>query len=111
MSPRTKKAALTAAMIYFSVTGLALGMLRTAQQTRRTLYGGQPVLAQYNGGAPADSVTLGGGEWEVSLPMPELGAEAESLSEKLPPCAAKCVLRLVVLCESWSEQIADDLSI
>jgi len=113
MNKRRKKAAYYAAIIYFSCAGLGCGMLKTAQQTRRTLYGGQPVMAQCTPALPdadADSNTytmaLGGGEWQISLCIPNLAEKTDALSEMLPPCTAKCVLRLTALAESLADQTA-----
>ena len=106
MHARTKKAACYAALIYCSCAVLGFGMLRAAQQTRRTLYGGQPVLAQYQ---PDGTLSLGGGEWEIAPVLPQLSESADALSEKLPPCTAKILLRLTALSERCADQIAAKL--
>ena len=106
MNKRMKKAAYYAALIYGACAVLGFGMLRAAQQTRRTLYGGHPVMAYYAGDG---TVTLGGGEWTVTPMLPALAERAEALSEKLPPCTAKCILRLTAYCESLADQTAAKL--
>lgn len=62
-----------------------IGMLKAAQETRRLLYGGQPVMAAVHSGR---TVTLGGGEWTFTLPE-----TAISRSEMLPPCTLRLILR------------------
>ena len=106
MQQRIKKAACYAALIYCSGAGLLFGMLRAAQQTRRTLYGGQPVMAQYT---EAGSVSLGGGEWTLTPELPDLAERADALGSKLPPCTAKCVLRALAFCETLADQTAEKL--
>lgn len=101
-----KKAICYAALIYCAGFALGFGMLRTAQQTRRTLYGGQPVMAFYTENG---TLELGGGEWEITPELPALAEKAEALSEKLPPCTAKCILKLTAYCETLADQTAAKL--
>ena len=97
MSPKIKKAARRTAFVYVSLLALSAGMLRAAQQTRRTLYGGQPVLARVtqaqDGGLQLE---LGGGEWSVGYPTepPAVLHRIAALAEQLPPCTVKILLRL-----------------
>lgn len=107
-SHRYLKAAAYALLIYGACAGLFCGMLRAAQQTRLTLYGGQPVMAQYSAGeAPAaDTLTLGGGEWSFALPDPDHAKKAEAVMEQLPPCGVKCLLRVIGLAEAFADQTA-----
>lgn len=120
---RRKKAACYAAVMYFSCAGLGFGMLKAAQQTRRTLYGGQPVMAQCIPTLPADDPTedpaeqagdytliLGGGEWTFRLSLPQIAAQAKTLADKLPPCTAKCLLWLAAEAETLADQTAARLS-
>lgn len=107
MNKRKKKAAMIAAFGYLSVMSLGLGMLKAAQQTRRTLYGGTPVLAQVTHQELPDmpqtsEVTFGGGEWTLHLTAPEL-SEAIEAAENMPPSMGKLLLRLAML----SDQAAD----
>ncbi|GEM_PF-1862720 len=112
---RRKKAAFYAAIIYFSCAGLGFGMLKAAQQTRRTLYGGQPVMAQCIPANPDTdtgtyTVALGGGEWTFRLSLPQLAARAEAIADRLPPCTANCLLRLAGYAETLADQTAARLS-
>ncbi|MBR4200217.1 MAG: hypothetical protein IKQ91_02935 [Oscillospiraceae bacterium] len=106
MKKRTKKAAMIAAFGYISVVGFGLGMLKAAQQTRQTLYGGKPVLAQITHqdlpDASTAEIVLGGGEWTIQIQTPET-AEAMKAAEQMPPSIGKLILRLAVL----SDQAAD----
>ena len=108
MKKRIKKAALIAAFGYISVTGLGFGMLRTAQQTRRTLYGGTPVMAYVTQqqASSAAEITLGGGEWQLQIQMPELEFLAKA-AEALPPSVGKLLLRIVVLADRAAGQTAE----
>lgn len=106
MKKRTRKAAMIAAFGYISVVGFGLGMLKAAQQTRRTLYGGKPVLAQITHQELPDSntaeIVLGGGEWTIRFRTPQTAAVIQA-AETLPPSAGKLMLRLAIL----SDQAAD----
>lgn len=106
MKKRTKKAVYYAALIYLACAALGFGLLRTAQQTRRTLYGGHPVMAFRTSDG---TVTLGGGEWTLAPELPAFAEKAEALSEKLPPCTAKYILHLTAFCESLADQTAAKL--
>ena len=112
MQARIKKAACRAAFGYLAFLALGMGMLRAAQQTRRTLYGGQPVLAQISKPLPdaADDpqyrVALGGGEWEITLSLPELTGAAEAAAA-MPPCTAKLLLRIAALMNAAADQTAE----
>ncbi len=108
MKNRIKKAALTAALGYCSVVGLGFGMLRAAQQTRRTLYGGTPVMAQVTQQqSPGTAeITLGGGEWQLRIRQPELSGAAKA-AEALPPSMGKLLLRLCILSDYAAAQTAD----
>ena len=106
MKKRMKKAAVIAALGYCSVVGLGLGMLKAAQQTRRTLYGGKPVLAQLDRTVPARyALALGGGEWYLSFSMPDLSAAVQA-AELLPPSAGKCFLRFFLLTDRAADYTA-----
>lgn len=109
MKTTIKKAAFIAAFGYVSVTALGLGMLKTAQQTRSTLYGGKPVLAQVmHQDLPeqpsAAKITLGGGEWTFFIAAPDLSA-AEEKADSLPPTFGKLLLRLLILTDQTAECI------
>ncbi|HBI85908.1 MAG TPA: hypothetical protein DDX71_06435 [Ruminococcus sp.] len=114
MIHRTKKAAVYAAMVYLAVLGLGLSMLRAAQQTRRTLYGGHPVMAQLSRTLPhapekapdSYSVELGGGEWSLGFSLPDPQRMAH-LTDALPPCTAKLMLRLLLLAPDLADQTAE----
>ncbi len=112
MKKRIKKAALIAAFGYCSVTGLGLGMLKAAQQTRRTLYGGTPVMAQVTQkqSPPSAEITLGGGEWTLQFQPPELSNTAKA-AEILPPSMGKLLLRLVILFDAAADQTAEAIGI
>ena len=110
MKKRIKKAALIAALGDCSVMGLGFGMLRAAQQTRRTLYGGTPVMAQITQqreNTPAE-IALGGGEWRLQIPQPELSGAAKA-ADVLPPSMGKLLLRLVFLFDSAACQTAETI--
>ena len=91
MKNRIKKAALTAVLGYCSVVGLGFGMLRAAQQTRRTLYGGTPVMAQITQrqSPGAAEITLGGGECtaqpEAALSLLQ-AAKQEGINTAIETC-------------------------
>lgn len=110
MKKRIKKAALIAAFGYCSVMGLGFGMLRAAQQTRRTLYGGTPVMAQITQrqSPGAAEITLGGGEWALQIQQPELSA-AVSKADLLPPSLCKLLLRFYFLSDSAAYQTAETI--
>ncbi len=112
MQKRRKKAACIAAFGYCSVLILGMGMLRTAQQTRRTLYGGVPVLAQIT--HPPQSgetaVSLGGGEWELHISMPEYHSALSQTADALPPSAEKLLLRLFLLSDSAADYTVEWIS-
>lgn len=113
MTKRMKKAAVIAAFGYFSIAGLGFGLLRTAQQTRRTLYGGQPVMAQLSRPLPENASTyqmvLGGGEWELTFSLPAVSGVAQSAAQ-LPPCTAKLLLRILVLTDQLADYTAECIS-
>ena len=108
MKKRIKKATWIAVTGYCAFMMLGMGMLRTAQQTRRTLYGGTPALAQLSRPVDAENqpetLLLGGGEWALTLPQPETGAV------KLPPSAGKLLLRLFILADSAANYTAECIS-
>ena len=111
MQARTKKAAYYAALIYLSCAGLGFGMLKAAQQTRRILYGGQPVMAQCIPAGTAEdpdsyTLSLGGGEWEVDLTVPQISEKAAALADALPPCTVKSLLLLLCETEALADQTA-----
>ena len=111
MNKRIKKAAIIAAFGYVSVTGLGFGMLRAAQQTRLTLYGGTPVMAQvaqYD--ASSAEIMLGGGEWTVSVSVPALNGAAKA-ADALPPSVGKLLLRLWMLFDAAAVQTAETIGI
>lgn len=110
MKKRIKKAALIAAFGYCSVMGLGFGMLKAAQQTRRTLYGGTPVMAQITQrpSPGAAEITLGGGEWAMQIQQPELSA-AVSKADLLPPSLCKLLLRFYFLSDSAAYQTAETI--
>ncbi len=108
MQHRIKKAAYYAVLLYCAAAGLLFGTLRAAQQTRRLLYGGTPCMAQKTASASASAETdgswnlsLGGGEWQLSLPARTNTASAAA--ESLPPCSLRLVLRLFVLADQTAE--------
>lgn len=110
MNCKKRKAAAGAAFIYVLGMGFVCGMLRAAQVTRRTLYGGVPVMAQVtaeSGSAPY-RIALGGGEWELTLDPAH--PEPAALAEKLPPCLLKWLLRLDVLSQRAAGQTAEYIS-
>lgn len=110
MKKRAKKAAIIAAFGYISIAGFGLGMLKAAQQTRQTLYGGKPVLAQVTHEAQPDSgaaeISLGGGEWIIRLKTPET-AEAIEKAEAMPPSVGKLILRLAILADQAADYTAE----
>ena len=110
MKKRIKKAALIAAFGYLSVTGLGFGMLKAAQQTRRTLYGGAPVMAQVTQqqSHEAAEITLGGGEWHMQIQLPELQCLTEA-ADALPPSLLKLLLRIVMLADRAAVQTAETI--
>lgn len=109
-----KKAAVIAAFGYLSVMSLGCGMLKAAQVTRQTLYGGQPVMAQIAKQSLPDSrtaytVSLGGGEWRFRWSLPCRDAVAEK-TEQLPPCMAKLLVRIILLADRAADQTAEWIS-
>ena len=109
-----KKAAVIAVFGYLSVMSLGCGMLKAAQKTRQTLYGGQPVMAQVTGQKLPDSpaaytVSLGGGEWNLRFSLPPLSA-AENAAEQLPPCMGKLLLQLFLFSDRAADQTAEWIS-
>lgn len=109
MKKRTKKAACIAAFGYFAVCGLGFGMLRAAQETRRTLYGGTPVMAQLTqplSDHQEQKLLLGGGEWEISLSLPDF-SETGDAAAQLPPCTGKLLLRMFYLTDRLADQTAE----
>lgn len=117
MRKSRKKAALTAAFLYLAVLSLGTGMLRAAQRTRQTLYGGHPVMAQLSRTVPDDAeqspgsyeMTLGGGEWVFTFTAPD-PSEAERMAAYLPPCTLRFVLRLVSLADAAADYTAECIS-
>lgn len=114
MKRTTKKAAIIAAFGYMAAASLGLGMLKAAQQTRRTLYGGTPVLAQIRHEAlpeqpPQYTLSLGGGEWVIHFSPPDLTVLAEKAGE-MPPNACKLMLRLFWLTDFAADQTAECIS-
>lgn len=112
MKKRIKKAACIAAFGYCSVMGLGFGMLRTAQQTRRILYGGMPVMAQVTQqqNAASAQIALGGGEWMLQIHLPVLSG-AEKAADALPPSMGKLMLRLLFLSDTAAGQTAETIGI
>lgn len=109
MKKRMKKAAFAAAFGYCAVLALGLGMLRTAQQTRRILYGGMPVMAQLSQPVrdqPDYQLALGGGEWNLALALPDFSAAAE-YAAMAPPCTGSLWIRLFLIADSAADQIAE----
>lgn len=113
MKKRTKKAAAIAAFGYFSVMSLGLGMLKAAQQTRRTLYGGTPVMAQVthqtlpeDSAAQSAEISFGGGEWTVQLTAPKLSGAIDA-AENLPPSMSRLLLRLAVFSDKAADYTAE----
>ena len=105
MKRPNKKAFLIATAGYAAVVGLTCGMLRIAQVTRRTLYGGQPVLAQViQEEHDARKIALGGGEWEIALQKKD-GSTAQRIAAVLPPGLFRWVLRLSELTDQTAEYI------
>ena len=112
MKKRIKKAAVIAAFGYISVMGLGYGMLKAAQQTRQTLYGGTPVMAQVTQqqSSSAAEVTLGGGEWKMQIQKPKFSGAAKA-AEALPPSMGKLLLRLWILSDAIATQTAETIGI
>lgn len=109
-----KKAAVIAAFGYLSVMSLGCGMLKAAQKTRQTLYGGQPVMAQVAKQVLPDSrtaytVSLGGGEWRFRYALFSR-AEAEQKAEQLPPCLAKLLIQIILRADRAADQTAEWIS-
>ena len=114
MKRRMKKAAFMAAFGYLSVMTLGCGMLKAAQRTRRTLYGGQPVMAQVMKQAlpecrPVYTVSLGGGAWQFSFSTPERAA-VEKAAEQLPPCMGKLLVQIILYADRAADQTAEWIS-
>ena len=114
MKKRMKKAAVIAAFGYCSVTAFCCGMLKAAQKTRQTLYGGQPVMAQVvrqtlPESRTAYTVSLGGGEWGFRFSLPSY-AETEQAAEQLPPCMGKLLLEIFLFTERAADQTAEWIS-
>lgn len=108
MKQRKKRAALSAAMIYLTLTGFSFGLLKAAQTTRRLLYGGAPVMAHLTRQTPGqDVLELGGGEWKILLPAAENDFSRFRFAEHLPPCMTEAVLRLLFLTDRLSAQTAE----
>lgn len=77
---------------YCACLALGLGMLKAAQETRRLLYGGTPVMAAVRQADDRQTVlTFGGGEWEITLPVPE---NSFSRTAALPPCTVRLLMRI-----------------
>ena len=112
MKKRTKKAACIAAFGYLAVSGLSFGMLRAAQETRRTLYGGTPVMAQLTQSLHPEKdqreylLLLGGGEWEIPVTLPDF-SEAGYAAAQLPPCTGKLFVRMFLLADRFADQTAE----
>ena len=109
MRNNRKKAILCAVIGYLIAVGFTCGMLRTAQKTRQTMYGGTPVLASVTKKLPDKEqpgsymFDFGGGEWHLTVP-----AENNSVrTEQLPPCAAVWLMRLRILSERAADQTAE----
>ena len=109
MNNRQKKAALCGLLGYLAVTGLACGMLKTALVTRKTLYGGQPVMAQVTRRETADGsaydISLGGGEWKIALTETD-GSTIQRIAEALPPGLFRWIFRMAQLAGHTAEAIA-----
>ena len=116
MKKRIKKAACIAAFGYFAVSGLGFGMLKAAQETRRTLYGGKPVMAALT--QPLHPQTdereyllkLGGGEWEIPVTLPDL-SDAENAAAQLPPCTGKLFVRMFLIANRFADQTAEWIAV
>jgi len=88
---------------YCACLALGLGMLKAAQETRRLLYGGKPVMAAVQRRDAQETVlTLGGGEWKIALPAPE---SKTSRSAAFPPCTFRLVMRILELTDQTAEVI------
>ncbi len=104
-----KRAILCAVIGYLIAVGFACGMLRTAQKTRQTLYGGTPVLAQVTKKLPDTEQSgsyefcFGGGEWQLSMPLAGGSPDADGF----PPCTAFWLLRLRNLSVRAADQTAE----
>ena len=114
MRRNMKKAVLIAAFGYLSVMSLSCGMLKAAQITRQTLYGGRPVMAQIAkqelpDSRTAYSVSLGGGEWQFRWSSLNREAISEK-AEQLPPCMAKLLIRMILRADSAAGQTAEWIS-
>ena len=113
MKHRTKKAACIAAFGYIAVCGLGFGMLKAAQETRRTLYGGTPVMAQVTKPVNPQNhdetyqLMLGGGEWKLSFALPDI-SENGNAAAQLPPCTGKIFIRMFLLADQTAEWIAGE---
>lgn len=116
MKRQKKRAAVYAVFLYLILTGFLCGILKAAQTTRKTLYGGEPVMAQLtealpaDTGAPSRSITLGGGEWKIPLPAAGSVQMISEQAESLPPCALTALLRLCVLTDRFAAQTAEWIS-
>ena len=107
------KALICAVIGYLIAVGFCFGMLKTAQRTRKRLYGGRPVMAQVTKELPDSStqsgslaVSFGGGEWQIRLPS---GADYSHLTAHIPPCGAVWLLRLHDLAVTLSDQTAEGI--
>ena len=110
MQKRAKKAAGLAAFSYISVLFLGVGMLRAAQVSRRTLYGGMPCLASVTQSEDTGvSVSLGGAEWTLHAALPQSPAESR-FAEALPPCFLKYLLRLTENADRAADYTAECIS-
>lgn len=105
MNHRNKRAVFLALTGYLAAVGLTFGMLRTAQVTRRTLYGGQPVMAQVmQTDENTRTVMLGGGEWEITVQKND-GSTVQQIAAALPPGLFRWMLRMVQQCSQTAEYI------
>ena len=114
MKRSIKKAAFMAAVGYLSVMTLGCGMLKAAQRTRRTLYGGQPVMAQVtkqelSESRPVYTVSLGGGAWQFTFSTPQRDT-VEKAAEQLPPCMGKLLLQILLYADRAADQTAEWIS-
>lgn len=107
---RIAKAVLFSIIVYCSILGMLLGILKTTHQTRYILYGEDAVMAQCviqeTAAGTEYTMQLGGGEWSFSFLQPQKSAAAV-LTQQLPPCMTKLILRMVTLAEYYTAYIAE----
>ena len=108
MNYRNKRALCIGIFGYLAAVGLTCGMLRTAQVTRKTLYGGQPVMAQVvQEDDNTRTVMLGGGEWEITVKKTD-GSTVQRIAAVLPPGLFRWMLRLTQLADQTAEYMTGE---